>query len=232
MGANVSTDLSATLTEFAHTDDNVTKNQKPTVYLDDSLRKETILIPEDIEDIHIQSDILPIVTDTNDVTYNHNNISSLNSETAALICEEEVYSGDNNSNSNNNSNKNDGPASNTRYGNGKHWKRNMKKQQQKLEAAKRNQDNNPNPNPNPNPNERTQEQRREQIRPIIDKLTELQMNMSYPAIRELYKILNQFIKSGEDTKFKILFPEFSRKIRGELSNAPYIPCWVKLELDE
>jgi hypothetical protein len=225
MGANVSTDLSATLTEFAHNDDNITNNQKPTVYLDDSLRKETILIPEDIEDIHIQSDILPIVADTNDVTNNH--ISSSKSETAPLICESDAdadaYSGDNNNN---------GPASNTRYGNGKHWKRNMKKQQQKLEAAKRNQANNSNSNSNSNPNERTQEQRRAQIRPIIDKLTELQMNMSYPAIRELYKILNQFIKSGEDTKFKILFPEFSRKIRGELSNAPYIPCWVKLEIDD
>ena len=57
------------------------------------------------------------------------------------------------------------------------------------------------------------------------------MNVSYPAIRELYKVLNQFVKTGEDTKFKIPFPEFSRKIKGELSNAPYIPCWVKLEMD-
>jgi hypothetical protein len=97
MGANVSTDLSATLTEFAHNDDNITNNQKPTVYLDDSLRKETILIPEDIEDIHIQSDILPIVADTNDVTNNH--ISSSKSETTPLICESDsdadAYSCDN-----------------------------------------------------------------------------------------------------------------------------------------
>ncbi len=79
--------------------------------------------------------------------------------------------------------------------------------------------------------ERTQEQRRGQIRPIIDKLTELQMNISYPAIRELYKQLNQFVKTGEDAKIKIPFPEFSRKIKGELSNAPFIPCWVKLEME-
>jgi hypothetical protein len=39
------------------------------------------------------------------------------------------------------------------------------------------------------------------------------------------------VKTGEDTKIKIPFPEFSRKIKGELSNAPYIPCWVKLEMD-
>lgn len=79
--------------------------------------------------------------------------------------------------------------------------------------------------------ERTIEQRREQVRPIIDKLTELQMNVSYPAIRELYKQLSQFIKTGEDMKIKIPFPEFSRRIKGELSNAPYIPCWVKLEME-
>jgi hypothetical protein len=107
------------------------------------------------------------------------------------------------------------------YGRGKHWKRNMKKKQAAAAAAIA----------TPAQTERTIEQRREQVRPIIDKLTELQMNISYPAIRELYKQLNQFVKTGEDAKIKIAFPEFSRKIKGELSNAPYIPCWVKLEMD-
>jgi RNase adaptor protein for sRNA GlmZ degradation len=83
----------------------------------------------------------------------------------------------------------------------------------------------------PAPVERTIEQRREQVRPIIDRLTELQMNVSYPAIRELYKQLSHFIKTGEDAKIKIPFPEFSRRIKGELSNATYIPCWVKLEME-
>ena len=159
------------------------------------LRKEAILIPEDTEDIHIESNITP---------------DELKKENGLLICET----------------SNDTPAANTRYGKGKHWKRNQKKQQQKDETYKMTE-----MTVNTNPNERTQEQRRAQVRPIIDKLTELQMNMSYPAIRELYKVLNQFIKTGEDTKFKIPFPEFSRKIKGELSNAPYIPCWVKLEID-
>jgi hypothetical protein len=79
--------------------------------------------------------------------------------------------------------------------------------------------------------ERTIEQRREQVRPIIDKLTELQMNVSYPAIRELYKQLSHFIKTGEDIKIKIPFPEFSRRIKGELTNATYKTCWVKLEME-
>ena len=178
--------------------------------IENELRKEAIFIPEDLEDIHIESpvidagvgaggDVGPIVREL-------------------LICEKPLIHADYDGE--------DCPASNTRYGTGKHWKRNMKKQQQKEEAEMRRLD-----NKQASQNERTQEQRRVQVRPIIDKLTELQMNMSYPAIRELYKVLNQFIKTGEDTKIKIPFPEFSRKIKGELSNAPYIPCWVKLEVE-
>lgn len=113
----------------------------------------------------------------------------------------------------------DDPAIHNRYGKGKHWKRNLKKKQVSAEGAV------------PAQTERTIEERRQQVRPIIDRLTELQMNVSYPAIRELYKQLSQFIKTGEDAKIKIPFPEFSRKIKGELSNAPYIPCWVKLEME-
>jgi hypothetical protein len=116
----------------------------------------------------------------------------------------------------------DAPANHTRYGKGKHWKRNLKKGAAAASASA---------HTIPFQTERTIEQRREQVRPIIDKLTELQMNVSYPAIRELYKQLSQFIKTGEDMKIKIPFPEFSRKIKGELSNAPYIPCWVKLEME-
>jgi hypothetical protein len=116
----------------------------------------------------------------------------------------------------------DAPANHTRYGKGKHWKKNLKKKGADAAAA--------NTVP-PFQTERTIEQRREQVRPIIDRLTELQMNVSYPAIRELYKKLSEFIRTGEDAKIKIPFPEFSRRIKGELSNAPYIPCWVKLEME-
>ena len=113
------------------------------------------------------------------------------------------------------------PANRALYGKGKHWKKNLKKKES-ADATD---------GMAPTPVERTIEQRREQVRPIIDRLTELQMNVSYPAIRELYKQLSHFIKTGEDAKIKIPFPEFSRRIKGELSNATYIPCWVKLEME-
>lgn len=155
---------------------------------EDKLRLETLLIPEDLVDIHIENPAISVETE-------HANTDVTTGTT-------------------------DTPADNTRYGKGKHWKRNLKKKQNAQTA-----------NTVPMQTERTLEQRREQVRPIIDKLTELQMNISYPAIRELYKQLTQFVKTGEDAKFKIPFPEFSRRIKGELSNAPYIPCWVKLEMD-
>jgi hypothetical protein len=175
------------------------KENAPDTQYEDALRQEIILVPEDMEDIHIQA-MTPAGASTGE-TY------AAETDAADATATDPSVS--------------DTPANNTRNaaagggGKGKHWKRNLKKKQQVEQHA----------------TERTQEQRRDQIRPIIEKLTELQMNVSYPAIRELYKVLNQFVKTGEDTKFKIPFPEFSRKIKGELSNAPYIPCWVKLEMD-
>ena len=191
MGSSISMDVAAAADIAALVTRESNKENAPDTQFEDTLRQEVILVPEDMEDIHIQATPMPAAV------------------AAAAAPTDPTDPA---------ANTEDTPANNTRNGNngkGRHWKRNLKKKQQIEQQA----------------TERTQEQRREQIRPIIDKLTELQMNVSYPAIRELYKVLNQFIKTGEDTKFKIPFPEFSRKIKGELSNAPYIPCWVKLEMD-
>ena len=195
MGANISMDARASIVDDASLSPLLLPMLTPPPLLhepksfEDNLRQESLLIPEDIEDIHIEAAAIDATAI---------NVTTTNGDT---------------------------PADNTRYGKGKHWKRNLKKKQYAqgagADAA----------NLIPVQTERTQEQRREQIRPIIDKLTELQMNISYPAIRELYKQLNHFVKTGEDSKIKIAFPEFSRKIKGELSNAPYIPWWVKLEME-
>lgn len=201
MGSNISMDVSASCTG---TDDSSVAGDAnsssplllpmltppPTLHapksFEDNWRTESILIPEDMTDIHIEAAAL--ADDSAEAT-------TANADT---------------------------PADNTRYGKGKHWKRNMKKRQNTQDTVA---------GTIPIQTERTIEQRREQVRPIIDKLTELQMNISYPAIRELYKQLNHFVKTGEDTKIKIAFPEFSRKIKGELSNATYKQCWVKLEME-
>jgi hypothetical protein len=199
MGTTMSMDLSGVViedplatnsTETTTTTTTTTTTATGIMSFEDKLRQEVILIPEDIQDIHIQASA---DADNADLTGSSSNVAS--------VVEGQTPSDDN-----------------SRYGKGKHWKKNMKKKQAAANTI-------------PIQTERTIEQRRDQIRPIIDKLTELQMNVSYPAIRELYKQLSQFVKTGEDAKIKIAFPEFSRKIKGELSNAPYIPCWVKLEMD-
>jgi hypothetical protein len=180
MGTTMSMDVSGANTVTVIEDPISTNSIDSTTTFEDALRQEVILVPEDMEDIHIQATTTPTSSE----------------ETVATA----AAASDNNAH----------------YGRGKHWKKNLKKKQ----AAT-----------TPVQTERTIEQRREQVRPIVDKLMELQMNVSYPAIRELYKQLSHFVKTGEDTKIKIAFPEFSRKIKGELSNAPYIPCWVKLEME-
>ena len=200
MGANISMDARASIVDDASLSPLLLPMPSEPTSFEDKLRLESLLIPEDIEDIHIQA------TTTTTTTATQASDVDVESSSGDTVNAKEL----------------DTPSNNTRYGKGKHWKRNLKKKQYTQGADA---------NTIPAQTERTQEQRREQIRPIIDRLTELQMNISYPAIRELYKQLNQFVKTGEDSKIKIPFPEFSRKIKGELSNAPYIPCWVKLEME-
>jgi len=192
MGANISMDTRATIVEDASLSPLLLPmlTPPPTIHapksFEDNWRTESVLIPEDMTDIHIEANAIAGDKEIQSTEPSAENISSS-------------------------------------YGKGKHWKRNMKKKQNIQEASAA-------AGTISVQTERTVEQRREQVRPIIDKLTELQMNISYPAIRELYKQLNHFVKTGEDAKIKIAFPEFSRKIKGELTNATHKQCWVKLEI--
>ena len=193
MGANISMDVSANIQDAVNdataTTAASTLSQSHQMTFEDKLRQESILIPEDLTDIHIEApytntDDADPHTTTDSVEGGHNPHSV------------------------------------------KSPRRNPRRKKQPSAAATATT-----ATTVPFQTERTIEQRRAQIRPIMDKLTELQMNVSYPAIRELYKQLQTFVKSGEDAKIKIPFPEFSRRIKGELTNATYKPCWVKLEME-
>lgn len=199
MGANISMDVSAAIVPTTATTNATVAGSSPLLLpmltptpeihapssVQDKTRLDTLIIPEDLIDIHIEG--APV-------------------SEAAEAAEGTAVA------------ENGGGG-----GGNKGRKRNGKKKQKETATATA--------TAIPFQTERNIEQRREQVRPIIDKLTELQMNISYPAIRELYKQLNQFVKTGEDTKIKIPFPEFGRRIKGELTNAVYKPCWVKLEME-
>ena len=191
MGANISMDVSAAIATETGTGSSPLLlpmlTPTPEIHapssVQDKTRLDTLIIPEDLIDIHIEGAPVSEAAEAAEGT---------------AVAENGGGGGDN-----------------------KCRKRNGKKKQKETATA----------TATPFQTERNIEQRREQVRPIIDKLTELQMNISYPAIRELYKQLNQFVKTGEDTKIKIPFPEFGRRIKGELTNAVYKPCWVKLEME-
>ena len=170
------------------------------ITFEDRLRQESILIPEDLADIHIEAPYIntydPDTTTADTTTADTTTADTTTADTTAESVE-----------------------------GGRNPRRNPRRKKQSTATATATA------TTTPFQTERTIEQRRAQIRPIMDKLTELQMNVSYPAIRELYKQLQLFVKTGEDAKIKIPFPEFSRRIKGELTNATYKPCWVKLEME-
>ena len=70
------------------------------------------------------------------------------------------------------------------------------------------------------------------IKPIMQKLNELELNISYPAIKRLYREMAEYIKDGESRKINIPFPEVKRRIKGFLSGDTRKETWVKLEADE
>ena len=79
--------------------------------------------------------------------------------------------------------------------------------------------------------ERTEDERRAEVKPIMEKLNDLKFNVTYEPIKELYKILTTYIKTGETVKINIPFPQVGRRIRGVMHNSAKEPCWVKLEVD-
>jgi hypothetical protein len=82
------------------------------------------------------------------------------------------------------------------------------------------------------PFQKTKQERVADVKPIICKLNDFQLNMSYEPIRKMYKIINEYIKEGESRKINIAFPEVKRRIKGFLSDDTRKETWMKLEADD
>uniref|UniRef100_A0A6C0CQB7 Uncharacterized protein n=1 Tax=viral metagenome TaxID=1070528 RepID=A0A6C0CQB7_9ZZZZ len=76
---------------------------------------------------------------------------------------------------------------------------------------------------------RTKEERIAEIKPILSKLSELQLNPEYEPIKKLYVEIKRYIQEGERIELKIPFPEIGRKILGVLATNVREQVWVKLE---
>ena len=75
---------------------------------------------------------------------------------------------------------------------------------------------------------RTKEQRQQESRIIIDKLTELKLTIMYEPIQQLFQILKNYIHKGVSVSIDIPFPEIRKRIVGKLPINKNEDCWVKL----
>lgn len=80
-----------------------------------------------------------------------------------------------------------------------------------------------------NPILRTKEQRQEEVKAIIKNLNDLELTVRYEPVRELFKVLQEYVNDGGKKKISIPFPMIERRIKGVLSDTVNEDCFIKLE---
>ena len=81
----------------------------------------------------------------------------------------------------------------------------------------------------PVPEYRTKEERQAEIKPILSKLSELQLNPRYDEIRELYEKIQLYIATGDRIEINIPFFAIKKRIVGVLSINKKEQVWVMLK---
>jgi hypothetical protein len=77
--------------------------------------------------------------------------------------------------------------------------------------------------------DRTKAERQAQVKPILEKLTELKLYASkFAAVKELMVQIQDYVANGEPQKVNIVFPEFGRRIKGTLETNRHVESSVKL----
>lgn len=77
--------------------------------------------------------------------------------------------------------------------------------------------------------DRTKAERQAQVKPILEKLTELKLYASkFAAVKELMVQIQEYVTNGEPQKVNIVFPEFGRRIKGTLETNRHVESSIKL----
>ena len=79
-----------------------------------------------------------------------------------------------------------------------------------------------------NPILRTKEERKNEVKIIINKLTELELTISYKPIKELFEILQKYTNEGGKIPINIPFPMINRRIKGILADTINENCIIQL----
>lgn len=66
---------------------------------------------------------------------------------------------------------------------------------------------------------RTLEERKNEIKEILNHLNEFELNPKYEPIKKLYKLFKQYIDTGQRLVINIPFPMINRRIKGILANS-------------
>lgn len=76
---------------------------------------------------------------------------------------------------------------------------------------------------------RTKEERQNEVKEILDKLNDFDLNMSYEPIKKLYQKFKEYIQEGNRIKINIPFPEINRRIQGILAISIREEVWINLK---
>ncbi len=75
---------------------------------------------------------------------------------------------------------------------------------------------------------KTQEERQAEVRPIIEKLTELNITVMEPPIKELFSKMRLFVQIGEKIEINIPYPKTNQIIEGVLHPKIGKRTWIKM----
>ena len=77
--------------------------------------------------------------------------------------------------------------------------------------------------------DRTKEERRAQVKPILEKLSELKLYASkFSAVKTLMLQIKDYVANGEAQNVNIVFPEFNRRIKGTLETNRHTESSIKM----
>jgi hypothetical protein len=76
---------------------------------------------------------------------------------------------------------------------------------------------------------RTKEERRNEVKKIISKLSSFDLNTTYEPIKNLYSKFKEYISEGQRMEINIPFPEINRRIKGLLAISVNEQVWINLK---
>lgn len=77
--------------------------------------------------------------------------------------------------------------------------------------------------------DRTKAERQAQVRPILEKLSELKLHAcKFAAIKALMLQIKDYVSNGEPQQINIEFPEFKRRIKGTLETNRWTESVIKM----